>query len=218
MTAQYVFPSLPEFTKVVVAIHNGEESDVNGLWGSDILQTYFPYKPASPTYVMKPEVTHGQSRYDILVTRQIIGANTVTWPWVLIYEGKKGGSVSWDAVRAQMFRYFQGSGLQTLYGVGSIGRQCKFWEWDQRAHPDEEYQLQIQGGQVVARRGQFPHSDIATNNTDVEAYLNFVKRRMAANALAQDAATDHCEDVLNNDCCSDDAVPAKGAIDSLQIE
>ncbi|KAF8799981.1 hypothetical protein BYT27DRAFT_7245885 [Phlegmacium glaucopus] len=177
MSAAYIFPSKPEFEKVAAAIAAGEESDVNGLWCSNILQTYFTYKPSAPTYVMKPEVTHGNSRYDILVTRQVITGNAVTWPWVLIYEGKKAG-VAWSVVRGQMFNYFQASGHTKLYGIGAVGRKCIFWEWDP-SHAGKEYQLQKNAqGQVVARDGQFPESDIVTNDRDVEDYIKFIKARM----------------------------------------
>ncbi|KAF8805946.1 hypothetical protein BYT27DRAFT_7191755 [Phlegmacium glaucopus] len=177
MNAEYIFPSRPDFEKVATETAAGEESDVNGLWCSNILQTYFTYKPSVPTYVMKPEVTHGNSRYDILVTRQIITGHGATWPWVLIYEGKKAG-VAWDVVRRQMFNYFQTSGHRTLYGIGAVGRKCKFWEWDP-AHGGTEYQLQKNHrGQVVARSGQFPESDIVTDNRDIEDYIKFIKARM----------------------------------------
>ncbi|KAF8810919.1 hypothetical protein BYT27DRAFT_7185241 [Phlegmacium glaucopus] len=83
---------------------------------------------------MIPEVTHGSSRYDILVTRRIITANVVDWPWVLIYEGKNAG-VAWEAVRGQMFNYFRTSGHPKLYGIGAVGRKCKFWEWDPSPDP-----------------------------------------------------------------------------------
>ena len=175
MSAAYIFPSKTEYEKVAVAIAAGEESDVNGLWCSNILQTYFPYKPA-PTYVMKPEVTHGASRYDILVTRQVITGNAVTWPWVVIYEGKKAG-VAWDVVRNQMVTYFRTSGHPKMYGIGAIGRKCKFWEWDP-SHLDKEYQLQINRGVVVPKDGQFPDSDIVNNDLDIEKYIQFIKAKM----------------------------------------
>jgi hypothetical protein len=179
MSAQYVFPSQAVFDNVVSAVARGEESDVNGLWCSNILQTYFPYKPTTPTYVIKPEVSLAGGRIDLLVTRQVISGQNVTWPWVLIYEGKRTGGATWDEVRAQVVGYFRGSGLQKIYGIGCVGRNCKFWEWDQRQHHNEEYQLQRNNqGQVVPKRGQFNPSDISSQSRDVEAYILFVKGKM----------------------------------------
>jgi hypothetical protein len=177
-TAEYVFPNQAVFETVVTAVARGEESDVNGLWCSDILQTYFPYK-APVTYVMKPEVNLAGGRIDLLVTRQVIDGPNVTWPWVLIYEGKKTAGATWDVVRAQVVGYFRGSRLQKIYGVGCIGRNCKFWEWDQVTHPNEEFQLQKDSqGRVVPKRGQFNPSDISSQSLDVEAYIRFVKGKM----------------------------------------
>ena len=176
MDAAYIFPTRAAFENVAAATAAGAESDVNGLWCSRILQTYFPYQPA-PTYVMKPEFNQG-GKYDILVTRQNIANNVVTWPWVLIYEGKKGGAATWDDVRKQVTDYFKGSGRPKMYGIGAIGRKCKFWEWDP-SHLGKEYQLQLNVmGEVVPKDGQFPESDIVNNDLDVEEYILFIKAKM----------------------------------------
>jgi len=178
MSAEYIYPSKVQFEKVAVAVAGGEESDVNGLWCSDILQTYFAYKPREPTYTMKPEVHFRGGRIDILVTRQVIEENLVNWPWVLIYEGKKTGGATWDDVRGQVVNYFRNSDCNKLYGVGCIGRKCKFWEWDEGIHPDSEWQLQRVKGQVKPKSGQFDPSDISSQDLDVEAYIKFVKGEM----------------------------------------
>ena len=175
MDAAYIFPTRAAFENVAAATAAGAESDVNGLWCSRILQTYFPYQSAQ-TYVMKPEFIQG-GKYDILVTRQNIANNKVTWPWVLIYEGKKNGA-TWDDVRGQVTTYFRTSGHPKLYGIGAIGRKCKFWEWHS-SHLDKEYQLQINvKGEVVPKDGQFSESDIVTNDLDVEKYIQFIKAEM----------------------------------------
>ena len=175
MDAAYIFPTRAAFENVAAATAAGAESDVNGLWCSRILQTYFPYQSAQ-TYVMKPEFIQG-GKYDILVTRQNIANNKVTWTWVLIYEGKKNGA-TWDDVRGQVTTYFRTSGHPKLYGIGAIGRKCKFWEWHS-SHLDKEYQLQINvKGEVVPKDGQFSESDIITNDLDVEKYIQFIKAEM----------------------------------------